>query len=121
MTISQRIKARRKELGMSVDELAAKIGKNRATVYRYENGDIENYPIDILKPLAKALQTTERYLIGWDEMSDFDFESQTWTNFEVSSEEKEIIKAFRNADDLHKKMVCELLGIKEKNTISKNA
>ena len=51
---------------MSVDELAAKLNKNRATIYRYEKGDIENLPIDILEPLARVLDTTPQYLMGWD-------------------------------------------------------
>jgi len=50
---------------MSLDELAAKLGKNRTTVYRYENGDIENLPLGILNPLADALDTTPGYLMGW--------------------------------------------------------
>lgn len=65
MNIGQRIKNRRLELGLSVDEVAAKIGKNRATVYRYESRDIEDLPISILEPLAKALLTTPSYLMGW--------------------------------------------------------
>lgn len=51
---------------MSVDDLAKKLHKNRSTVYRYENGDIENMPIDILEPIALALDTTPAYLLGWD-------------------------------------------------------
>ena len=39
-TIGSRIRQKRQELGMSVDELAARLGKNRATVYRYESDDI---------------------------------------------------------------------------------
>lgn len=64
MTIGDRIRDRRQELGFSVDELAARLGKNRATVYRYENGDIEKLPVAILEPLASALETNEAYLIG---------------------------------------------------------
>lgn len=67
MDIGNRIKARRQELGISVDELADELGKNRATIYRYEKGDIENLPTTILKPLAEALHTTPEYLIGWDD------------------------------------------------------
>lgn len=67
MTIGKRIQARRKEIGMTVDQLAEKIGKNRATVYRYENNDIEKYPLDILQPLADALQTTPAFLMGWED------------------------------------------------------
>ena len=68
MTIGQRIKERRKKLGMSADTLAKKLGKNRATVYRYEDGFIENLPLEILEPLAEALQTTPAYLMGWEKV-----------------------------------------------------
>ena len=66
MDLGKRIKNRRNELHMSVEELAKKLNKNKATVYRYEKGDIENLPLDILEPLAKALDTTPQYLMGWD-------------------------------------------------------
>lgn len=66
MNVGNRIKLRREELSMTVDELASLINKNRATVYRYEKGDIESLPTTVLKPLAKALKTTPEYLIGWE-------------------------------------------------------
>ena len=65
MRIGERIKQRRLELGYTADMLAKMLNKNRATIYRYENGDIENMPIDVLEPLAKALNTTPAYLMGW--------------------------------------------------------
>jgi transcriptional regulator with XRE-family HTH domain len=68
MRIGDRIKDRRKQLKMSADELAAKLGKDRSTIYRYEKGDIENLPLDILEPIAKALHTTPQYLMGWEEV-----------------------------------------------------
>lgn len=68
MTVGARIKKRRKELKMSADELAKKLGKDRSTVFRYENGDIEKLPIDILEPIAQALQTTPACLMGWEEV-----------------------------------------------------
>lgn len=67
MNVGDRIKSRREELNMTVDELASLINKNRATVYRYEKGDIESLPTTVLKPLAKALRTTPEYLMGWEE------------------------------------------------------
>lgn len=68
MNTGDRIKQRRIELGLTVDELAKKIGKSRATIYRYENGDIENIPTPILEPLASALETTPADLMGWEEI-----------------------------------------------------
>lgn len=67
MTIGDRIKTRRVRLGLSVDELAARLGKNRATVYRYENNEITNFPAKVLEPLARALETTPAVLMGWGE------------------------------------------------------
>lgn len=67
IAIGQRIKERRKEMKISVDELSELLGKNRATIYRYEKGEIESLPISILKPIAKALGTTPSYLIGWED------------------------------------------------------
>ena len=64
-TIGQRIRERRLELHLSVDELAGKIGKNRATIYRYENDQIKDYPSSTLEPLALALKTTPADLMGW--------------------------------------------------------
>ncbi len=66
MSIGQRMKQRRKELRISADELAKRLGKDRSTIYRYEKGDIENLPIDILEPIAKALETSPADLMGWN-------------------------------------------------------
>ena len=68
MNVGQRIKHRRKELKISADELAKALGKDRSTIFRYEKGDIEKLPLDILEPIAKVLQTTPQYLMGWDKV-----------------------------------------------------
>ena len=58
---------------MSVDEVAEKIDRNRATVYRYENSDIEDIPTGVLETLSKVLSTTPAQLMGWsEELSDRD-------------------------------------------------
>ena len=72
MKIGMRIKQRRQELGLSVDEVASKLGKNRATVYRYENNDIENLPTTVLEPLALILETTPAYLLGWESQEEME-------------------------------------------------
>lgn len=68
MNIGDRIRQRRKELKMTADELAHRLGKNRSTIFRYEKGDIENLPLDILEPIAEALNTTPSYLMGWEKV-----------------------------------------------------
>lgn len=67
MTTGERMKLRRKEIGLSAEQVAESLDISPATVYRYESGDIEKLPGDRLIPLAKVLQTTPAYLMGWDE------------------------------------------------------
>ena len=65
MRIGERIRITRIKQGLTIDELASRLGKNKTTIYRYENGDIENLPLGILDSLADALNTTPAYLMGW--------------------------------------------------------
>lgn len=67
MTTGARMKMRRKELGVPVDRVAAALGVSVATVYRYEKGDIEKVPGALLEPLARVLQTTAAWLMGWSD------------------------------------------------------
>lgn len=67
MTTGERMKQRRKEIGFSAEKVAECLGVSPATIYRYEKGDIEKVPVDSLSELAKILQTTPAYLMGWEE------------------------------------------------------
>ena len=70
MTTAERMKSRRKELGLSAEYVADKLGCSATTVYRYEKGDIEKMPLDILKPLSAILHVSPAYLMGWDDAED---------------------------------------------------
>ena len=66
MTTGERIRARRKELGITVDNLADKVKIHRTTIIRYENGYTKKMSIGILVLIAHALNTTIAYLMGWE-------------------------------------------------------
>lgn len=66
-SIGEIIRKRRLHIGLSADELARRLGKNRATIYRYENSSIAKLPSSVLEPLARALETTPETLMGWPE------------------------------------------------------
>ena len=66
MDIGERIKKRRKEIGLSAEQVADKLRVSPATIYRYESNDIVNMRIDKLEPIAKVLKTTPAYLMGWE-------------------------------------------------------
>ena len=63
MDVGERIKNRRKQLGLSAEQIAAELGVSPATVYRYESNEIMNMRIDKLEPIAKALHIST-YLRG---------------------------------------------------------
>lgn len=66
MDIGQRMKLRRNEINLSAEKLAEKLGVSKTTIYRYEKGEIEKFPIELVEPIAKALQTTPAYIMGWE-------------------------------------------------------
>lgn len=71
MTVGERMKARRKSLGISADKVAEALGVSRSTIFRYEKGDIEKVPSEQLEPIAYVLNTSVGYLMGWVEDPDW--------------------------------------------------
>ena len=65
LTIGKQIRKRRKELKMSVDELARRVGKDRSTIYRYENGEIGNMPLELVAPMVEALKMTPQEVLSF--------------------------------------------------------
>lgn len=105
MTTGERIKKRREAIGMTVDDVAAEIGKNRATVYRYENGYIGDVPVSVLSRLADILCTTPAYLMGWtDDPEDYEkadelnYLPQGWMEH-FDGDAEAAVKAYRAVDE----------------------
>lgn len=65
--IAQRIKQRRSELGLSLQEVADCMELSKSTLQRYESGNIRSIPLQQLEPLAKALHTSPDWLLGWND------------------------------------------------------
>lgn len=65
MNTADRMKKRRKELGINAETVAEALNVSRATLFRYEKGEVEKLPLDILEPLSRILKTTPAYLMGW--------------------------------------------------------
>ena len=62
-----KIKARRLELGMTLDDVAKLVGVSNPTISRWESGAIVNQRRDKIELLAKALQLTPGELMGWED------------------------------------------------------
>lgn len=70
MTIGERIKSKRIELGMSQDELAKKCGyKSRSSINKIELA--RDLPLNKISLMANALDVEPAYLMGWyDELKE---------------------------------------------------
>lgn len=76
-SVGERIKARRKELGISADTVAQKAGISRATLYRYESPNSYKVPVTCLNSIAETLNTTVDVLMGTNEVRDKWIEENT--------------------------------------------
>jgi len=63
-TIGGRIRRRRLELGITMEELGESIGVTRQTVYKYESGIVKNIPLGVLISLTGTLGISADYLLG---------------------------------------------------------
>lgn len=64
--ISKRLFAVIAKRGMTYGELSEKTGIPKSALQRYATGETAKIPLDRLEALARALQTTPSYLLGWD-------------------------------------------------------
>ena len=98
MTVAARVKARRESLGLSQGELAKRLGLNsRSSISRIENNGDDITLRDVGR-LAKALECSPLYLMGWDE-----------------EENKPIYKKITNDDDIN--TLYDRLDAKQKKLV----
>ena len=61
----KRIRARRKELDMTQEELGQKAGVTKDTINKYETGIVQNLKRSTIEDIAKALNVSPSYIMGW--------------------------------------------------------
>lgn len=68
--VGQRIKARRKQLGLTQKQLAELVELSEGSVSRYESGSIKDAPTQKLNDFAKALSIEVAWIIGFKAETD---------------------------------------------------
>lgn len=118
MTIGERIRKRREQLGMSQLELAEKIGyKSKSAIAKIEL-DGRQLPQSKIKAISDALKTTPSFIMGWENgdistaACAVDTLPETEPPFAISKHEKTIIIAYRNNPNMQN-AVDTLLNVKE--------
>ena len=64
--LSNVLKRRRKELGLTLLQVAEAMGVSEATVQRWESGSIKSVRCDKIDKLAKVLKVEPAEIMGWD-------------------------------------------------------
>lgn len=101
MTINERIRQRRLELGFTQEELAHKIGyKSKVAICKIESGQ-RHVRQDMIENLAIALDTTPSYLMGWDKADD------------DSTLAMRLLCRYRSLDDLEQAMIRKIMSCDE--------
>lgn len=66
MTIGERIRAMRRDKGISQIELANATGISKQTLYKYETNIIANIPSDKIEAISRHLGVSPSVIMGWD-------------------------------------------------------
>ncbi len=92
MTTGERIRQLRIEHQMTQEELGARVGVQKAAIYKYENGLVVNLKRSILEKLAIVLDTTPTYLMGMED-------SEQQANIQLTSQQSTLLAAFDQLND----------------------
>lgn len=65
--IGKRIKSRREELNISAQEIAEQTGLTKATIHRYESGEIKKIKLPVVEAIASILKVSPAWLLGKSE------------------------------------------------------
>lgn len=114
MTIGQRIRSIREEKNLGLTELASKVQISKQTLYKYENDIITNIPSNKIEEIAKVLETTPGYLMGWEEF--VDDVQQGHVDLDELSHALEMYRLYKQTDNRTQSMIDFLLdGEEEEN------
>ena len=119
MEMSDRIKDRRTRMGFTQEELAQKLGLQKSAIAKYEKGRVENIKRSTIMEMARCLNCSPAYLMGWDNYDDQNCKSSD--RFQVSELEKNIIKKFRSLSGGERAMFLRSIGVEEKEDTIKMA
>ena len=111
MTIGEKIKERRKELGWSLRELSDRMGyANHSTIARIESGTVD-IPQSKVVRFAEVMGTSVAYLMDWDEEIKKDPVGMAERHFEILMDVEFVgmFDEFHSLDAAKRKIVIDLV------------
>lgn len=105
------IKMRRIDMGLTMKELADKVGVSEGTVSRWESGNIANMKRDKIVALSKAIEVPIDVIMGWKTDADIFQRSAKVVNksaSRLSDRERKHLAKYRELNDAFKTRVDSL-------------
>jgi transcriptional regulator with XRE-family HTH domain len=102
--VARNIKKYRKEKGMTLKELAEKVGITEATMQKYEAGNIKSITMDMFYKIAQSLDIPSENLSEWE-----DGELEEYRKQRKNDEESKLLKKYSMLSKGHKRAVRSLI------------
>jgi transcriptional regulator with XRE-family HTH domain len=107
VNINEKIKARRLELELTLEDVGNALGVSKSTVLKYETEAIKNMGIDKVEALAKVLKVAPSYLMGWSDLPAPADEISAKRM--IDTEGKELVDTINQLTPENRKLAVELL------------
>lgn len=105
--VGNNICQRRKQLGLTQEELAQKMGyKSKSTINKIELG-VNDIPQNKILKFAEVLGTTPAHLMGWSETETNGLHSET----QLSEGEQILIDLFRKVPEDKQQLVLQMIRV----------
>lgn len=120
MTVGDRIKQKRLDLGLTQQDLAERMGyKTKSAISRVERDYEQNLTLDRVALFAEALNVTPAFLMGWEDESGAktilgqlgEAKMNSIIREEKQQKANDLYDRFENADPVIRRAVAELLGV----------
>lgn len=105
MKIKDKIKLKRLELGLTLEEVANKVGVAKSTIKKWESGQINSMRQSKIIALANALNVEPTFLIFEEE--NINEEKQDIKETKITSLDHVILSLFKNLNDKEKAKVIK--------------
>lgn len=114
------LRKRRDELGLTLEEVGNAVGVARATVQRWESGDIKNIRRDKIYSLSQVLKVSPLALLGRETEYTSEFNpNKNDETISLTKHERQLVLAYR-ANPAMQGAIDKLLNIPEENSIGKD-
>lgn len=103
--VGRNINKYRTQAGLTLKELAEKVGVSEATMQKYEKGNIKTVGVDFISKLANALDVRPEKITGWDNPEEY----AAYKEAKAAMDCESITEMYSQLTHGHKKAVRNLI------------